>query len=132
MNNELKSKPMSMSRFATLWLVECDFERIGENQIVTYEPLITKAPANARPHCSSWDITFYDATGNNELERVNCHFRACCTAPEMQFIDGIWWEIHGGEITYLQERGGWFLIRRGWKNTRHAHMMNSGWEAYRK
>lgn len=120
---------LEMTRFATLWTASCEFKREKRNTIVLFEPLNTDAPANARPSCSSYCITFYDHTGHHELERVNHHRCAEGAAPSLWLLDGEWWEVGGGEVRYRDSQ--WMIVRRAWRNTRAACMANAGWHYYR-
>lgn len=118
-----------MNRFATLWTVECEFHREGRNQITTFEVLNTTAPKDANVSCSSFEITFWDKAGNTKLEVCRCHCTDRSASPEMWFVDGIWWEMSGGEVRHLN--GKWMIVKTGWKNSRLAKMLNKGEPAYR-
>lgn len=119
---------LEMTRFATLWTATCPHRWVGRNSVELLEPLQTSAPPDAKPSCSSWDITFWDRDGNKRLDRVNMHRMGEGASPSLWLIDGEWFEVNGGQVVY---RDGWMIVRLGWRNTRAAVMANAGWHYYR-
>lgn len=122
-------KHLSMQRFATLWSCECDWKKASKYTITIYEPLEIDAPPDARPYCSSWDIEFYDKSGNKSLGKARCHNREGA-APDMMLIGGKWYEVTGGEVRFVEGR--WHVVRTGYLNGRLPKMMNAGWPEFKK
>ena len=140
----MNNKPLSMTRHATLWRVAAPvtFRRLAHpGGIVVQEPLQTSAPAEARPVCSGWEVTFYDRTGNRELCRVPCPHYAGNASPSLWLVDGVWWEMMSGRVVWLSSAetlksetlnsgGTWCLLREGWCHTPAARQANAGWPAW--
>lgn len=120
---------LEMTRFATLWTATCPYRWTGRNTIELIEPLQTSAPADAHPSCSSWDITFWDATGSQKLDHINMHRMGEGSAPCLWLVNGEWFEVNGGQVVCRD--GQWMIVRLGWRNTRAAVMANAGWHYYR-
>lgn len=123
-------KPLSVTRFLTVWSADCEFKRVGRQQIEIYEPLNTDAPETAHPYWNSLSITFYSANGNTELGKCHTHNLSRGVSPEILLLDGDCWEVSGGEVKFV--RGHWHMVWFGWRNTRAARSVRAGLPHYHK
>ena len=127
----IREKRFSVSRMMTLWWWEGIWFPISRCWIVTIEPLPARdVPSNARPFCSSFDITFYDHTGNRELANVHRHGEFSLVSPDLIFVDGVWYELMVGRVVHRCDFG-WCIEREAARNTKAAYMANAGFYAWR-
>lgn len=125
----LPRTPMSMRLFGMLYECQAYFERDGRNWIHIFEPLDVDIPPDARPYCSSWDITFYDHTGNNVLARNIKYHGGDHLNVAVILSDGVWYERSSGRCIY--RNGRWWMRWSAARNTDLARVANWGWPAFR-
>ena len=121
------SKMLSLSRAATLWYADCEYERCGENSVYVWEPLNTAAPEDARPYCYGYgQIDFYDASGNRIIDRNVKHINLTGLAPDLLYLDGEakWFEVASGQCVYRDGR--WNSRWMCYSNTRAAMKATAG------
>lgn len=134
--------PFSISAFCKLWIVNDGHFEPTEHENVghLYERLDTKAPEDAKPYVAWGEyVDFYKRDGNAIWDRrISFHQLQGGAYPQLLgIIDRTgkepqlkWWEVASGTVTY--HHGQWCMRWLLYKHTRHAKMMNEGWEGYRR
>lgn len=119
---------MRLTRHATLWVAEGDFEMAGNQCASLWEPLQINVPLNAKPHaCYGNVVVFYD-DAQMELGRCTYH-ELSGAAPNLVYLGARWWEVSSGKV--IQRNGRWCLQWHCCSNTARAREANAGATAER-
>lgn len=134
MSKEIKH--FSVSRFATLWQCDCEFEMTGKNSIKLIEPIETIAPKEAQPQWSFGKIEFINKNSKEKNDFYHDkgarHHDLVSVAPILvQMNNGIWYEVGMPKIVWNEKFHCWTLERTARSNSRYAAMMNGGMEFYK-
>lgn len=127
---------MSVSRWCTMWMFDGYYKKSGTYAITIYEPLRTTAPPDARAvvqwgkYVDFWkrnrtkDEQFYYDEHVSFIDLID-------VAPVMIFVDGSWYERGGGRVEWFDDWNCWVMTWIAFRNSRMAHMMNSGMPVYK-
>lgn len=133
---ETAATPMRLSRHATYWECEAEWEHEGLHGAVIWEPLDVDVSADALPYTCYLDtVVFYapGKRGREELTRTRHHSLMAAPSPHLLYLakigGGRWYEVSGCLIVHRDGR--WYARWLAWANTRHARAANAGMEAYR-
>lgn len=122
-------RPMSCSRFASVYWCECEVTKDSDVSVHLWEPLDADVPPDARPCCYGIaEIDFYDHTGNKTLlKHIRHHDMMGMIAllPDGRFV-----EVGYGNVVYREHVQRWFVRWLAWTNSRLARMMQAGLEEY--
>lgn len=121
----------SITAFAKLWTVnsgEFTQDNDAPHWGAFWEPLKVDLPETAKPSCCYGNhIVFYDSSGNKLLKDYVTTYDFCNVHPHLLYLSGKWREVVNGRVEY---RGGqWYMRWAVATNTRHARMMNAGYQA---
>ncbi len=125
-------KPMSVSRWCTMWEHDGYFERINERVVKIFQPLRTEAPEDAQPSIQfNSYIDFWKPRGSQDrdnpyYDREVKYIDMCSVSPILAHVDGKWRECAGGKVEWFEPWQKWCMTWHCYSNTRMAHMMNAG------
>lgn len=127
-------QPFSMSRFCSIWRIECEYEVDG-NRVYLWEPLLpaVEVGADARPSWEYDHVTFYRPF-QKDWVRCNRHLMFSRSAsPDVVVLpSGLCVEMAGAQIVWREEHQRWFVRWHGWTNSRAAKLATEGLKAWRE
>lgn len=131
------TKPMRLSRFATLWNVEGEVESVPNATHLlkyVYQPLETHAPEDAEPWCCYFKtVIFYEnrysGSAIKEITRCDHYDLACAPSPHLLYHAGTWYEVGYGHVLWRNDQ--WHFRFTLDARTQTARLANLGGQALR-